>query len=130
MHITYSYTKRINLPFHAAVTATKNALTKEQFGILSDIDIQATMKKKCDANMDRYIILGACHPQHALRALQAEREIGLFLPCNVIVYEQNTAVFAAAILPTVAMHMIENPTLNDIAQQIERKLKRAIDNIA
>lgn len=87
----------------------------------------ATLKKKLDVDFDHYIILGACNPPFAHKALLAEREIGLLLPCNVIVYEQDAKVYVSAILPTIAMQMVENESLQEIATAVEAKLKSAID---
>ena len=79
-------------------------------------------------NFDNYLILGACNPPNAYKALQAERDIGLMLPCNVIVYELGKKTFVSAVLPTIAMSVVENESLEDIAEEIEVKLKRVIDN--
>ncbi len=80
-------------------------------------------------NFNKYVILGACNPPFAHKSLQAESDIGLMLPCNVIVYEKENKVFVSAILPTVAMSMIKNENLRIIAEQVEEKLKRVIDNV-
>jgi len=123
----YSYKKLIKLPFAEAIDKVKSELTKEGFGILSEIDIRATLKKKLDVDYDNYIILGACNPPNAYKALQAEQEVGLLLPCNVVVYEDNDKVYASAILPTVAMGIVKNDALSKVAELIEGKLKVAID---
>ncbi|MDE2078977.1 MAG: DUF302 domain-containing protein [Patescibacteria group bacterium] len=123
----YGYTKQIALPFADAVEKTRAALQTEGFGVLTEIDVKATLKKKLDKDVDNYLILGACNPPFAAKALEAEKEIGLLLPCNVIVYEDGGNVFVSAILPSVAMQMVENPALADIAGQVEEKLKRAVD---
>lgn len=123
----YGYTKQIALPFADAVEKTRTALQTEGFGVLTEIDVKATLKKKLDKDVDNYLILGACNPPFAAKALEAEKEIGLLLPCNVIVYEDGGNVFVSAILPSVAMQMVENPALADIAGQVEEKLKRAVD---
>ena len=129
MDNTYSYKKEVNWTFEKAVEKTKDELRTEGFGILTEIDVKATLKEKLDVDFDSYIILGACNPPNAYKALQAEREIGLMLPCNVIVYEAGRKTFVSAILPSVAMGMIENETLANIAKEIEVKLKKVIDNI-
>jgi len=87
------------------------------------------MKKKTDVDFDNYVILGACNPQFALQALQEEKEIGLLLPCNVIVYEDNANVYVSAILPSSVMSVVENPKLAKISQEVEEKLKSVIDSI-
>ena len=126
----YGYTKQITLPFADAVQKTKGALAKEGFGILTEIDVKATLKKKLNANGDNYVILGACNPALSYRALQAEKEIGLLLPCNVIVYEDRGSVFVSAILPTVAMHVVDNGRIAAIGQEAESKLRKAVDSVS
>ena len=125
----YGYSKELELGFEKAVEKTKEELKKEGFGVLTEIDVKATLKKKLDVDFDKYIILGVCNPPFAHKALKAEKEIGLLLPCNVIVYEDKGTVNVSAMLPTSAMSMIDNPELEDIAEQVEDKLKKAIDNI-
>jgi uncharacterized protein (DUF302 family) len=107
----------------------KEELSKEGFGILTEIDVQATLKKKLSVSVDKYIILGACNPSLAYEALQTEQEIGLLLPCNVIVYEKEGKISISAIKPSVAMQMVDNEKLGKIALQVEEKLKKVIDNI-
>lgn len=125
----YGYKKETALPFIDAVHKTKEELTKEGFGILTEIDVKATIKKKLNIDYENYIILGACNPPFALRALQAEKDIGLLLPCNVIVYEEDGKTFVSAILPTVAMGMVEAPSLAGIAEIVEEKLIKVVKNI-
>ena len=128
-HSNYGYSKKVSVPFDKAIELTKQALKKEGFGVLTEIDIQNTLKQKINAEMEHYTILGACHPSSAYNAIQAEREIGLMLPCNVIVYQDNNEVFVSAIIPSVAMGMIKNDDLGTVAVEVEDKLKNAIDNI-
>lgn len=125
----YGYKKQLNTPYVEAVKKTKAGLADEGFGILTEIDVRGTLKKKLNVEYDNYIILGACNPPFAYQALQAEKEIGLLLPCNVIVYEDKGKVFASAILPTVAMGMVDRPGLADIATKVEEKLKKVIDKL-
>ncbi len=127
--MSYGYSKQIELTFEEAKEKTKEELSKEGFGVLTEIDVKATLKKKIDVDYDNYIILGACNPQFAHKALQAEKEIGLLLPCNVIIYENNDNVYVSAIVPSVAMGMVENPKLADISQEVEEKLKKVIDSL-
>ena len=127
--MNYGYKKQIEITFEDAVQRVRDELEKEGFGVLTEINVKATMKKKLDVEYDNYIILGACNPPFAHEALQAEKDIGLLLPCNVIVYEDGGNVFISAILPTVAMNMVENKTLGTIAQTIEEKLKKVINQI-
>ena len=125
----YGCKKQVSLSFEAAVEKVKTELAKEGFGILTEIDVQATLKKKLSVDYDRYVILGACNPPFAYQALQADKEIGLLLPCNVIVYEDSGKTFVSAILPAVAMGMVDNPSLDDIARQVEEKLKKVVGAI-
>lgn len=125
----YGYTTQTTLSFADVVEKTKEALASQGFGVLTEIDVAATLKKKLNADMNQYIVLGACNPPFAHQALLAEKEIGLLLPCNVIVYEDNGIANVSAILPTVAMQMVENQSLQDIAATIETKLKAAVDII-
>jgi uncharacterized protein (DUF302 family) len=125
----YGYKKSLNLSYEEALQRTKEELKKEGFGILTEIDVKETLKNKLDADFYKYTILGACNPPFAYKSLQADLDIGLMLPCNVIVYEKENKVFVSAIVPTVAMSMIENENLREIAEQVEEKLKKVIDNI-
>lgn len=127
--MNYGYKKELPLPFAEAIIKTKEELAKEGFGVLTEIDVKATLKKKLDADFGNYIILGACNPPFALKALQAEKEIGLLLPCNIIVYEDGGKTFVSAILPTIAMGVVENPALGELGNEVEEKLKKAVDNI-
>ena len=125
----YQYKREIKLGYDRAVARAREELQKEGFGVLTEIDVKATLKKKLDVDFDNYIILGACNPPFAYRALQAEQDLGLMLPCNLIVYTKNGKTFAAAIKPTVQMEKIGNPKLKDVALQIEEKLKKVVDSI-
>src|SRR3989338_7508999 len=125
----YGYKRKVPLPFGEAVENVRSELSKEGFGVLTEIDVKATLKKKLGIEHDNYLILGACNPPFALKALQAEKDIGLLMPCNVIVYEENNQIFVSAILPTVAMGMVENPSLADIAKTAEEKLKKVVENL-
>jgi uncharacterized protein (DUF302 family) len=127
--MNYSYKKQTALSFAEAVEKTKAELAKEGFGILTEIDVKATLKQKLNAEHENYMILGACNPPFAHQALQAEKEIGLFMPCNVIVYDMGADTFVSAILPSAAMGMLGNPALSDIVAQAEVKLKKVIDAI-
>lgn len=125
----YGYRKMVDMPFDQAIEKTKIELSKEGFGILTEINVKETLKKKLDVESENYVILGACNPPFAYEALKAEKEIGLLLPCNVIVYQDQDKVFVSAIVPSVAMGMVDNPNLTGIAGQAEEKLKKVIDNI-
>ena len=105
-------------------------LKKEGFGILTDIDMKATLKQKLDVEFRKYRILGACNPPFAYKALQAEDKIGTMLPCNVIVQEiSDGQVEVTAIDPLASMQAVENPALKEIASEISNKLKTVIDRV-
>jgi len=125
----YGYKRELAAPYEEVVQKTVDELKKEGFGVLTEIDVKATLKKKLDVDFDKYVILGACNPPFAYQSLQAEKDIGLLLPCNVIVYEQNDKTYVSAILPTVAMNMVQNEGLRGIAEQVENRLKKVIDSI-
>ncbi len=125
----YGYKKQVNASFEETLQRTRQELQKEGFGVLTEIDVRATLKEKLGVDYDSYLILGACNPPFAYQALQVEKDIGLLLPCNVIVYEDNGGTFVSAIVPTVAMGMVDNERLRGIAVEVEEKLKKAIDSI-
>ena len=128
--MNYGYTKQVALTFTDTVRKTKEELAKEGFGILTEIDVKATLKKKLGADWDNYMILGACNPALSYRALQAEKEIGLLLPCNVIVYEDRGSVFVSVILPTAAMQMVDNEDITAIGRKVESKLRTVVNGIS
>ena len=123
----YGYSKETPLSYEDAVEKTRQELKKEGFGVLTEIDVKAALKKKIDVDFDEYIILGACNPSFAHKALLAEREIGLMMPCNVIVYKNKGKTYVSAILPSSAMSMINNPALKKIAEEAEAKLKKVVN---
>jgi len=125
----YGYSRETKLDFDETVARVREELQKEGFGIITEIDMKGTLKKKIGADIEDYIILGACNPPSAYKSIQAEKEIGLMLPCNVIVYVQDGKTHASAILPKTAMGMIQNPVLLDVADHIEGKLRSVIDHI-
>jgi len=128
--MSYYFSKTLNVPFDEAVERVIQELKKEGFGILTDIDVKATLKKKLDVDFKKYRILGACNPPFAYRALQNEDKIGTMLPCNVIVQEYTEGVVeVAAIDPVASMQAIRNPKLHEIAGQIQAKLKAVIGSL-
>lgn len=127
---TYYFLKVFEGSFDEAIEKTTAALAEEGFGVLTDIDVAATMKKKLDEDMPPYRILGACSPKFAFRALQAENMIGTMLPCNVIVRQaENGVVQIAAVDPIASMQAIENPELGDVALEVRSRLQRVIANL-
>jgi uncharacterized protein (DUF302 family) len=126
----YYFSKTITLSFDDAVDRVTEGLKKEGFGILTDIDVTRTLKKKLNVDFKKYRILGACNPHFAYKALQAEDKIGTMLPCNVIVQEVDGGqVEVAAIDPVASMLAVENQSLKEIADQIQEKLKKVIEKL-
>ncbi|MFX1534443.1 MAG: DUF302 domain-containing protein [Promethearchaeota archaeon] len=125
----YGYKKELNLTFEETISKVTAELKKEGFGVLTEIDVKATLKEKLDVDFEDYRILGACNPPFAYKSLLAERDIGLMLPCNVIVYTQDEKVFVSAFRPTIGMEITENEQLKEIALEVEEKLKRVIDSL-
>ena len=126
----YYFSKTVTLSFEDAIEKVIAELKKEGFGILTDIDVNQTLKKKLDVDFKKYRILGACNPPFAYKALQVEDKIGTMLPCNVIVQEIDEGqVEVAAIDPVASMQAVANPALKDIAEQVQSKLKKVIENI-
>ena len=116
--------------FDEAIELIKVELKKEGFGVLTEIDIKETLKNKIDVDFKRYTILGACNPQYAHKALLSEDKIGVFLPCNVIVEEnENSDIEVSAVDPISSMISVKNETLGRLATEIQQKLKRAIENL-
>ena len=128
---TYGIRIAVALPWDAAVARTTDALKAEGFGVLTTIDVQATLRAKLDREFRKYVILGACNPPLAERALQAELEIGLLLPCNVIVYENGPAEsVVAAMAPLTALGMVgDNPILHAVAVEADARLRRALQSL-
>jgi len=127
--INYGFTKELSIPFEEAIEVVAQELKKEGFGILTKIDVKEKFKEKLGIDFKKYVILGACNPSNAHQALLAEQNIGLMLPCNVIVYEKDDKTVISIIRPTVAMEMINNEELKKIAVHVETQLKKAFDSI-
>lgn len=127
--MSYCFTKVLNCSFEEAREKVTQQLKEEGFGILTEINVQATLKKKLDVDFYRYEILGACNPQMAFQALQAEDKIGTMLPCNVILQQkqENAGIEVSAVDPMASMAAIQNPSLGNIAGEVQAKLKRVID---
>jgi uncharacterized protein (DUF302 family) len=123
----YGYSKTLNVPYEDALVRVTEELKKEGFGVITEIDVKETFKKKLGMDFKKYKILGACNPNIAYRALNQETELGLFLPCNVIVYENEQGrTVVTAINPIVALSRIENPQLEPIAQEVSGRLQKVI----
>lgn len=127
--IRYGFTKEMDIPYGTVIEQVREALKNEGFGILTEIDVNENMKEKLGLDMNKYIILGACNPANAYKAILAEENIGLMLPCNVIVYEKAGKTVLSVIRPTVAMQMVDNVELQKVAEAVEAQLKKAFDAI-
>jgi uncharacterized protein (DUF302 family) len=126
----YYFSKKLSLSFDEAVACVVAELRREGFGVLTEIDVKDTLKKKLDVDFRKYYILGACNPSFAYRALQAETHIGVMLPCNVIIQEyEEGSVEVAAIDPIASMQAVDNADLAEIATQVRSKLQQVIDRL-
>ncbi len=130
MSVKYGFIKKVDLPFDDAVKSVTAELKKEGFGVLTEIDMKAKFKEKLDVDFRNYKILGACNPPFALKSIKAEENLGLLLPCNVIVYENDDGSSTVGIIrPSTAMGMVENDALKDIAMQVEEKLGKVFERL-
>jgi len=128
--MTYYFSKKTSLSFDDAIDKVTRVLKEEGFGILTEIDVQKTLKNKLDVDFTKYKILGACNPPFAYKALLAEDKIGTMLPCNVIVREtEEGQIEVAAVDPIASMKAVENHSLMDIAEQVQDKLRKTIEKI-
>lgn len=127
--MTYYIAKTVSGDFKAVIARVVGALKSEGFGVLTEIDVAATMKKKLDVDFRPYRILGACNPKMALKALTAEDKIGVMLPCNVIIQQTEKGVEVAAVDPVASMQAVENPGLAEIAGPVKEALTRVVESI-
>ena len=127
--IEYGYRKTLGVGYLQAIERTRQALQQEGFGVLFELDLQEKLREKLGVEFRPYVILGACNPAMAYQTLQAEIDIGLLLPCNVIVYEQDGHSVVAAIDAAKMMTVVGNPQLAAAAAQVNEKLRRAIDSL-
>lgn len=128
--MSYTFTTEIDAPFDAAVARVTDALKDEGFGVLTEIDVKATLKKKIDVEFRPYRILGACNPAMAYKALQSEPDIGAMLPCNVVVQEtEGGRVKVSAVDPVASMQAVENPSLGAIAGEVRDALRRVVESL-
>jgi uncharacterized protein (DUF302 family) len=119
----------LNLPYETALEKVTEALKAEGFGVLTSIDVKETMKRKLDADFRKYTILGACNPPLAHKALTARPDVGLLLPCNVIVYEEGNATVVNIIDPMSMTNFIQDPALESVAEEARQRLKRVSEAI-
>ena len=127
--MSYGFSITVSLPYEKAIEKVTEELKKEGFGVLTTIDVRDTLKKKLDVDFNKYIILGACNPPFAHKALVAEEQIGLLLPCNVIVYEKNGRTTVAAFDPMTMATLVENDALKSIAEEVTARLRRVINSL-
>ena len=128
--MSYHFSKRLDGPFDQAVARVSEALKREGFGVLTDIDVSATLKAKLGEDFRPYRILGACNPQLAHHALQLEDKIGTMLPCNVVVQQHaDGAVEVSAVDPVASMQAIQNPGLAEVAKEVQARLKKVIEGL-
>lgn len=128
--MTYHFSKIVDMPFDAAVNAATESLKANGFGVLTEINVKDTLKKKLDVDFHPYLILGACNPTMAYQALQHEDKIGTMLPCNVIVQQHdNGKVEISAIDPVASMQAIQNPALGDVATKVRAMLQKVVADI-
>jgi uncharacterized protein (DUF302 family) len=125
----YGFTKTTDYSFEQAIEKVTEELKKEGFGVLTTIDVKDTLKKKIDVDFKKYTILGACNPKLAHGALQVEEELGLLLPCNVIVYEKNDKTVVSIFDPRVMTLVIENPEMKPVAEEVKNKLQRVLEAV-
>jgi uncharacterized protein (DUF302 family) len=125
--IGYGFRRELEMPFDQVVQRTRDALADEGFGVLCEIDIKQKLKEKLGVDFRNYLILGACNPPLAFEALQEEIDLGLLLPCNVVVYEQDSKVAVGVIDAAKMMSVVGNENLNKTAQTVNDKLRRVIE---
>ena len=128
--MSYYFNKTVDMTFDEAISKVTEELKKEGFGVLTEIDVTAALKKKINVDFRKYRILGACNPGFAHKALLAEDKIGAMLPCNIIVQEvEDGKIEVAAINPVASMQAVENKSLGEIAITVQSKLKQVIENV-
>jgi uncharacterized protein (DUF302 family) len=126
----YAFRTRLDLPYEQAVERVTAALKEEGFGILTEIDVKDTLKKKLDVDFRKYVILGACNPPLAHQALNTELEIGLLLPCNVVVYEEDGGSMVSIVDPISMLGVVESPGLDPVAGEARARLERVVDALS
>lgn len=126
---TYGFGQKVNLPYEQAVERTKSALKDEGFGVLCEIDVKKTMKQKLGVDFRPYVILGACNPPLAHQALGAELDLGLLLPCNVVVYEVDGGSMVEAMDPEPVLGLVGNPKLEPIAREVRARMQRVVQRV-
>ncbi len=125
----YGFSKTLDIPFEQAIEKVTSELKNEGFGVLTSIDVKETLKQKINVDFKKYTILGACNPPIAHKALQEEEELGLLLPCNVVVYEKDNKTNVSFFDPMVMTWVIDNDNMKPIATEVKEKLQRVFDAV-
>lgn len=125
----YQFRANLSIPYEEAIDRVTEALKDEGFGVLTEIDVKATLKKKLDAEFRKYVILGACNPKLAHQALQQELALGLLLPCNVIVYEEEGGSVVSIVDPLTMLGVVDNPALQSVANEATERLQRVVKKL-
>jgi len=125
--MNYGFSKTLDIPFEQAIEKVTLELKREGFGVLTSIDVKETLKQKINVNFKKYTILGACNPPIAHKALQEEEELGLLLPCNVIVYEKDNKTNVSFFDPMVMTWVIDNDNMKPIASEVKEKLQKVLE---
>jgi uncharacterized protein (DUF302 family) len=126
----YALSTVLNTSYEDAISKVTDALKEEGFGVLTEIDVKSTLKKKLDVDFRKYMILGVCNPPYAFRTLQTDLDVGLLLPCNVIVYEtDDKKAYISALNPVSALEVIKSQELRKIAVEVSEKLKRVVEKV-
>jgi len=125
----YGFSKDVALSYEDTINKVTGELKKEGFGVLTKIDVKDTLKNKIDVDFKKYSILGACNPTLAYKALQAEEDIGLLLPCNVVVYEKDEKSVVSILNPSLMKEIVSNESINSIADEVNEKLQRVLESV-
>ena len=125
----YGFSKDVALSYEETINKVTGELKKEGFGVLTKIDVKDTLKNKIDVDFKKYSILGACNPTLAYKALQAEEDIGLLLPCNVVVYEKDEKSVVSILNPSLMKEIVSNESINSIADEVNEKLQRVLESV-
>ena len=125
----YGFSRTVDMPYEKAIERITEEMKKEGFGVLTEIDVKETLKKKLNVDFKKYKILGACNPPIAYKALQVEEELGLLLPCNVIVYEKEGNSVVSVFNPMIMTQILEGKEMTSIAAEVKDKLQHALDAV-